>query len=96
MNRLMHKVKIGLIVMASAVFGVTAVAGDNGSTGAVVMEVIRGTLSFEVATNVPALRVHGKSSAIAGVFQSFAWMRTIGCPNRLDTPDRPSPRRIFS
>jgi len=66
MNRLMHKVKIGLIVMASAVFGVTAVAGDNGSTGAVVMEVIRGTLSFEVATNVPALRVHGKSSAIAG------------------------------
>src|SRR5688572_16123955 len=46
---------VSLFVAAS----MTAIA--NGPGDAVVVEIDRGTVSFDVGTNIPAIRVHGKS-----------------------------------
>lgn len=65
MTRLVRTVSGGLILAASACFCFPTSAGANGANEAVVMEVNRGTVSFEVGTNIPALRVHGKSNSVA-------------------------------
>lgn len=64
MGRIMIKVHVGLILIGGAFVCSTAAAGANGSDDALI-DVNQGTVSFEVATNVPALRVHGKSNSVA-------------------------------
>jgi polyisoprenoid-binding protein YceI len=64
MGRLMHTVSGGLMLVGSAFVCFATVAGADGANGDVVMDVNPGTVSFEVATNVPALRVHGKSNSV--------------------------------
>jgi polyisoprenoid-binding protein YceI len=42
----------------------SAPAGADDASDGAVMEVSRGTISFDVGTNLPALRVHGRSSSV--------------------------------
>jgi polyisoprenoid-binding protein YceI len=62
MSRETQAVMGGLILVTSAFFCFPMVAGaTNDDT---LIEASRGTVSFEVGTNVPALRVHGKSNTL--------------------------------
>ena len=63
MGRLMHKVNVVSILIIGTFVCYTAAAGAAGPDDAQI-NVNQGTVSFEVATNVPALRVHGKSSSV--------------------------------
>jgi polyisoprenoid-binding protein YceI len=64
MRTFRHKA-IGRLAAAASVAVWTMAAAANGASDAQVIEISRGTVSFEVGTNVPALRVHGKSGALA-------------------------------
>jgi polyisoprenoid-binding protein YceI len=54
----------GLVVAASVFVCVSMTAAANRTDDAVGMEIERGTVSFEVRTNIAAVRVHGKSDAV--------------------------------
>jgi len=60
MGRVLNSV-VALMLVGSPTICFTTVAGANGE---VVMDVKQGTVSFDVATNVPALRVHGTSNSL--------------------------------
>ena len=62
MGKLRHRVNVGLI-MAGGTF-ILFGAAARANTDDALVGVHQGTVSFEVATNVPALRVHGKSSSL--------------------------------
>lgn len=53
-----------LVLVVVACFGSGTSPMASGANDAVMLEVSQGTVTFEVGTNVPALRVHGKSNAI--------------------------------
>jgi polyisoprenoid-binding protein YceI len=61
MGRVIHTLGVALMLVGSPTICFTTVAGANGD---VVVDVNQGTVSFDVATNVPALRVHGKSNSV--------------------------------
>ena len=63
MRKLGHEVNVGLILLGGTFICFTAAVRANTADDALV-GVNQGTISFEVATNVPALRVHGKSSSL--------------------------------
>ena len=55
----------GILVLIASVFVCTpAPVGANGVDDSAVVDVNRATVSFDVGTNVPALRVHGKSESL--------------------------------
>jgi polyisoprenoid-binding protein YceI len=66
MRRLVHTVLDGLILAAGTLVCFPMMAGANEASHAVIMEINRGIVSFEVGTNVPAVRVHGKSDSVVG------------------------------
>jgi polyisoprenoid-binding protein YceI len=61
MGRVIHSVGVALMLVGSPAICFTTVAGANGD---MLMDVKQGTVSFDVATNVPALRVHGTSNSL--------------------------------
>ena len=63
MGTLAHSVKVGSILFSGALICFATQLRANTADSALI-GVNQGTISFEVATNVPALRVHGKSSAL--------------------------------
>lgn len=64
MKRSTHTGSVYLMLVGSALGCLATAAGANGANGNVVMDVNQGIVSFDVATNVPALRVHGKSNSV--------------------------------
>jgi polyisoprenoid-binding protein YceI len=52
--------------LASVIFAAAAGAARANDNDGPVVEIRGGTATFEVSTNVPALNVHGKSTALAG------------------------------
>jgi polyisoprenoid-binding protein YceI len=64
MGKLLQAVTGGVILVASIFVCVPTTAGANGADAALVMDVNRGTVSFDVDTNIPAVRVHGKSESV--------------------------------
>ena len=63
MGRVMLKVSVGSIFIVGAFVCSAAAVRANGPD-VTVIDINQGTISFEVATNVPALRIHGKSGSI--------------------------------
>jgi polyisoprenoid-binding protein YceI len=63
MERVRLSVTVALMLVGTAFVCVTTVTGANGANGDVVMD-NQGTVSFDVSTNVPAVRVHGKSNSV--------------------------------
>jgi polyisoprenoid-binding protein YceI len=55
---------IRLVLGVSLFVAASMSAIANGPGDAVVVEIDRGTVSFDVGTNIPAIRVHGKSNAL--------------------------------
>jgi polyisoprenoid-binding protein YceI len=64
MRKAGYGVNVGLILFGGTFICLTAAVRANTADDAMV-GVNQGTISFEVATNVPALRVHGKSTSLA-------------------------------
>jgi polyisoprenoid-binding protein YceI len=54
----------GLILALGVFVAASMPATANGPGESVVVEIDRGTVSFDVGTNIPAIRVHGKSNAV--------------------------------
>jgi polyisoprenoid-binding protein YceI len=62
MTRLAHATR-GLVV-AGVFVCFPMMVSTSSANDAVIMDVNRGTVSFDVGTNVPAVRVHGKSDSV--------------------------------
>ena len=64
MRRVLQVMSRRWVLVVVACLGSVTSPIANGANDAVMLEVSQGTVTFEVGTNVPALRVHGKSNAV--------------------------------
>ena len=64
MTGLVRHASARLLFIAGAFAAVATGVRADGASDAVAMDINQASVSFDVATNVPALRVHGKSSAV--------------------------------